>query len=57
MVASQHLAASRWTASSIIAGSIESIRQPSPKVALISPWVIWRGPKKPGCRSLKHSRK
>ena len=57
MVASQAWTAPRWTALSIITGSIESTRHPPAKAARISSWVIRRGPNTPGCRSLKHSRK
>jgi hypothetical protein len=55
MAASQAWTAPRWTALSIITGSIESTRHPSAKAARISSWVIRRGPNTPGCRSLKHS--
>jgi len=57
MAASHAWAAPRWTALSIITGSIESTCHPSEKAARISSWVTRRGPNPPGCRSLKHSRK
>jgi len=57
MAASQARAPVGLKVMSILAGSIESTCHPSSKLALISSWVIRRGPKAPGWRSLKHSMK
>src|SRR5258708_2017410 len=41
------------TVTSILDGSIESTLHPSEKLALISAWLMRRGPQSPGWRSLK----
>jgi hypothetical protein len=48
IVASQARAPSGSMVMSIVAGSIESTCHPSSKLALISSWVIRRGPQSPG---------
>jgi hypothetical protein len=49
MEASQASAPVGMKVTAIALASIESTRQPSPKLALISPWVTRRGPNVPGC--------
>ncbi len=53
IVVSQANTPARSNVTSMVAGSMDSTRQPPAKLARISSWLTRRGPKSPGCRSLK----